>query len=307
MAHELYSVVDRSRISQEEARGNAWRENMQPLQVEAVAFDGRQLAGSIFLRIPAGNNWLIAVHGAFCTRADVLGRGADFYGLGFNLLLVDSRGCGVSEGVQTFGYFERFDVAAWIQKIIAMDPTAQIVLYGISAGGAAVVMAAGDGLPPNVKCIVTDSMYSDIAAVGANIFEEASTPLLKFAACCRGLPKWRIFRKAAEDSRKHTDKSATCSRLEASLFAVGRWLAAAESNPSFSPVTQLVKSETPILIIQGEQDAVTSVQSARAIYTAAAGPKELWVVPLAGHNEAYETNREEYVRRFAEFTSRYVG
>ena len=58
------------------------------------------------------------------------------------------------------GWHDRKDVLMWVDKIIEMDPDSDIVLYGVSMGGATVMMTSGEDLPDNVKCIVEDCGYT---------------------------------------------------------------------------------------------------------------------------------------------------
>ena len=81
---------------------------------------------------------------------------AAYYGRqGYHVLMPDLRGCGESGGdFIGMGWPDRLDMLQWINWIIQRDPEAQIVLHGISMGGATVMMTAGESLPPQVKAIV---------------------------------------------------------------------------------------------------------------------------------------------------------
>lgn len=82
--------------------------------------------------------------------------------MGHNLLLVDQRACGGSQGrTITFGIKERQDLLCWVDYAIRRFGTeVSILLYGVSMGGATVLMASGLGLPENVKGIIADCPYS---------------------------------------------------------------------------------------------------------------------------------------------------
>jgi fermentation-respiration switch protein FrsA (DUF1100 family) len=62
--------------------------------------------------------------------------------------------------------------------------------------------------------------------------------------------------------------------------------------------------ERPVLVIHGADDGLTNPRSANAIYQAASGPKELWVVPECGHGCAPVVEPEEYKRRVNNFFQR---
>ena len=82
--------------------------------------------------------------------------------MGHNLLLVDQRAHGRSEGKTiSFGIRERWDVFSWIDYALErFGSETNIFLYGVSMGAATVLMASGLELPANVKGIVADCPYS---------------------------------------------------------------------------------------------------------------------------------------------------
>lgn len=71
----------------------------------------------------------------------------------FNILAIDLRGSGMIEGRYTgLGWNEHYDIISWINYLVNMDASAQIVLMGINLGAAAVMNAVGDYIP--VQCEV---------------------------------------------------------------------------------------------------------------------------------------------------------
>lgn len=99
-----------------------------------------------------------------------------------NLLLVDQRSHGKSQGhTITFGVLERYDVVSWVYYALnrfGMDT--KITLYGISMGGATVLMASNLELPENVKGIVADCPYSSPKEIICHVMrnEGMSPPLV---------------------------------------------------------------------------------------------------------------------------------
>lgn len=79
---------------------------------------------------------------------------------GFNVILPDERGHGESKGHSiTFGHKEQYDVLCWINKAYEMlGKDIEIVLFGISMGGATVLLAANK-VPNSIK-IVADCPFS---------------------------------------------------------------------------------------------------------------------------------------------------
>ena len=92
----------------------------------------------------------------FCGGADIAFR------MGQNVLLVDQRAHGRSQGrTITFGIKERHDLMCWLEYALnRFGDDTKILLYGVSMGGATVLMASGMDLPENVKGIIADSPYS---------------------------------------------------------------------------------------------------------------------------------------------------
>lgn len=81
--------------------------------------------------------------------------------MGHNVLLVDQRAHGGSGGSTiTFGIQERHDLLRWVNYAVErFGPEVTILLYGVSMGGATVLMAADLDLPKNVKGIVADCPF----------------------------------------------------------------------------------------------------------------------------------------------------
>ena len=87
-----------------------------------------------------------------------------FHNLGYNVLAPDDRASGQSQGKYiTFGWPDRLDYVKWIKQVIAKKGSdSQIGLFGVSMGGATVMMVSGERLPKQVKAIVEDCGYSSI-------------------------------------------------------------------------------------------------------------------------------------------------
>ncbi len=93
---------------------------------------------------------------------DFSGIGAEALKMGHNVLLIDERAHGLSEGsVISFGINERFDVKTWAEYAVSrFGGQTKIILAGISMGAATVLMASELELPKNVIGILADCPYS---------------------------------------------------------------------------------------------------------------------------------------------------
>ena len=81
-------------------------------------------------------------------------------------------------------------------------------------------------------------------------------------------------------------------RLHANLF-------------SADPIHAISKiSPCPVLIMHGEADDAVPVSEAFRLYHAAREPKQLWIVPGAGHRAIEEVAPDEYRRRVVDFFDR---
>lgn len=84
--------------------------------------------------------------------------------LGYNILLPDLRYSGLSDGdAFQMGWLDRKDVMLWmdIANQIYGDST-QMVVHGISMGGATTMMISGEPQPDYVKCFVDDCGYTSV-------------------------------------------------------------------------------------------------------------------------------------------------
>ena len=57
----------------------------------------------------------------------------------------------------------------------------------------------------------------------------------------------------------------------------------------------------PVLMIQGEKDKLAPVAKAQKTYNLLAGPKQLWIVPQAGHLSCYKMGGTAYVNKIIHF------
>ena len=74
-----------------------------------------------------------------------------------------------------------------------------------------------------------------------------------------------------------------------------------------SPEKAVAQRPFPVLLICGTDDHRIPCRHAEAIYDAAIGPKELWIVQGAGHASALGQAPAEYETRVVSFFERYPG
>lgn len=134
--------------------------------------------------IKQSDQWVIVVHGYYGNAKDMKYAAKKFYERGFSVLMIDLRGHGKSEGSYVgFGGHDSDDVNAWIQYVLQTKAN-RIYLYGVSMGGATVMMCS-DQVPKEVKGIIEDCGYSTLKEMFQyqlkQMFHLPSFPILIFA------------------------------------------------------------------------------------------------------------------------------
>lgn len=132
-------------------------------RVSIVTNDGLTLSGRYY-HIKDGAPLDIGFHGYRSHPVTDFSGGSELsFQMEHNLLLVDQRAHGQSDGrTISFGILERQDLLCWVDYAIqrfGMD--VNIFLYGVSMGGATVLMASELSLPSNVKGIIADCPYDN--------------------------------------------------------------------------------------------------------------------------------------------------
>lgn len=131
------------------------------------SYDNLELYARVLRQEKKTNKLAIVVHGFMNNYKDVQTYAKYFYEKGYNVLAVDNRAHGLSGGEYIgMGWVDRLDLLKWIEYVIKkFGKSVQIALFGISMGGATVLMASGEELPPNVKCIIADSAFNNVYSV----------------------------------------------------------------------------------------------------------------------------------------------
>ena len=137
--------------------------NERPFErVTVTSWDGLTLSGRYY-HVKDGAPLDIGFHGYRSSPMTDFSGGSELsFSLEHNVLLVDQRAHGQSQGrTISFGIRERQDVLCWVQYAIdRFGNDVKILLYGISMGGATVLMASEFDLPLNVRGIIADCPYA---------------------------------------------------------------------------------------------------------------------------------------------------
>ena len=181
---------------------------------------------------------------------------------GCNVLVVDSRAHGLSEGkYNCCGTREYSDVIAWTRFANETLGNREVVLHGICVGGAAVVLAASrPDFPASVSHIVVEGLFST--------FRES----------------FKLHMKA--------EKRPIFPVLD-EIF----WIARKESGMKVSesaPIRCIDKVRTPILFLHGTKDTFSLPKRAEELYARCTAPKKLVWMDKGSHSHLRINNTEVY-------------
>ncbi|MDR3344333.1 MAG: lysophospholipase [Oscillospiraceae bacterium] len=251
----------------------AWCDERPPAQWTLQSRDGLQLNGWYFENPEPSHSYVIYCHGHGMKGSDFFIFTQSFAEQGFSVLFPDARAHGESEGrYRGMGWLDTQDLIDWAGLIIERDPQAEIMLAGISMGGNTVLNAAGETLPPQVKCIVSDcpftSVSDEIEAVLHDMFKIPVGGLTKSVG-------------------KIVQKKAGFSITEASTLE------------------QVKKATLPLLIFHGEEDDFVPFRFGKAVYEAAASAdKQFYPVAGAIHGESAIRDFDGYMSALFGFARR---
>ncbi len=137
-----------------------WWEKQKPKEVNIESFDGFNLVGYF---LPANSDKVVLVVHGFAESHWQMQKYAEyFHQKNFNVLAVDNRAHGKSEGGNIgFGFLEGRDIVKWVEFINKKIPNAKIILFGLSMGGTAVCFASGTHELKNVQAVISDCAFAN--------------------------------------------------------------------------------------------------------------------------------------------------
>lgn len=244
--------------------------------VYQTAFDGLKLHAAYFPAINENSSKkriVICFHGYTSQGLkDFIGLTDYYFKNGYAMLHPDARAHGDSEGKYIgFGCLDRKDALGWVNWVIEKcGEDVEIILHGISMGGATVLMASGLELPPQVKGIVSDCAFTSP--------KEVFTHVLK---TMYHIPSFPIMQGAEIMNKK--------------LAGYGM----DECNAK----REVAKAKVPILFIHGSKDTFVPVRMCHEIYDCCASSKKKLIIEGAAHAESYFKNMPEYEKALDEFTA----
>lgn len=185
---------------------------------------------------------------------------------GFNVLALDYRGYGASQGTPSVAGAQ-LDIDAAMNSLLThkgVDPY-RIVIFGQSLGGAlGIYYASHTTHRANIRAVVVDSSFYD-------------------------------YRQIAKE------------KLSLSYITwLFQWLPWLTINNDYSPAISIAAlSPLPLLLIHGDQDGVIPAHHSQQLFERAEEPKEIWIVPGAGHTQSLLSGAVR--KRLVEYLLRYAG
>jgi uncharacterized protein len=238
-------------------------------EVRFTTDDGVTLSGWLITARRDTRAAVILLHGFSWNRLPWLASYVPWLAERYHVLQFDFRGHGASEDADiTLGTAERHDVAAAV-RLLEGRGLGPLALMGISMGAAVAIMAGPD-LP--VAVVIADAPYADLFNPVGNRMRELHYPL-----------PWLGSRLVV---------------LGAALRARTRLLAPIDRVGRLAP--------RGLLVIGPREDQLIDHSQALRLFAAAGEPKELYVVPGAGHAEARRVGGAEYEGRVLAFLARHL-
>ena len=241
--------------------------------------DGLTLHGDYLKAFPENdiNKIAICFHGyTSCGISDCSSIGRFLHSLGFDILIVDQRAHGKSEGDYVgFGILDRFDCISWMNYVNdRFDGQKDIVLFGVSMGGATVLMASGtEGFPENVRAIIADCAFTSPYDVFCHVLKKDYK-----------LPRFPIMNINNYLSRKK----------------------AGYGFKDYSTLEAVRNTKCPILFIHGKNDNFVPTIMTEENYEACNSPKDILIVENASHAASYYENSKVYEAKVKEFLAEHL-
>ena len=200
---------------------------------------------------------------------------------GFGIFMFDMRGRGDSPAaISSSGYYERLDLQGASDYLVSNGADrSRIGVLGFSLGGAVALLAGSN--PNNFGAIVSDSAFADLSLVLKGAMTGVKRPLALW------FPGMKFMARA--------------------LYGI--------DIADVSPARAIARSDTPVLVIHGEEDGVIPVEHARLLGRAIgasfdeieAGEETVWIVPGAGHTGAFRTQPKTYIDKVASFFEKHLS
>ena len=248
------------------------QQHAQPEEFDVRASDGAMLRGWKVRSAKPTGDWVLLFHGVADNRMGVLEHALVLIGAGYDVVMMDARAHGASEGAMaTYGWLERNDTRAIVEALEGAEHPRHLFALGESMGAGIALQCAA--VEPRIEAVVAEASFANL--------REASYDYA-------GLRRYPWLGKT--------------------LFAPGTWtmIYHAESLANLpasevSPEKAVAMRAFPVLLICDAADVALPCRHTKSIYGAARGSKQMWIVPGAFHTAALGYEPVEFRRRVLAF------
>ena len=266
------SYYDRGPLRKMNEEGHEYLKTLEIEEVYMTSFDGLKLHAYV-LRKPGtkSNKYLLGIHGFRSAPFHEFAHYAKYYiDLGFNLVLPHQRGHYKSEGQYiSMGMNEKVDVKDWCHFLVEKyGENIEILMHGLSMGGATVCMASNLDLPPQVIGIIADCGYYSYKVQSRFILKNMLKVDLK-----------HLINFISKFIKKRTGVD-----LEAP-----------------TALDAVKETNVPIMFAHGEKDEIVPFDNVLKLYEACASRKTLLTNKEANHVETMARDPEKYFQTIVEF------
>lgn len=237
--------------------------NAQPIEFRS---DSGAMVHGWWCPVANSRGAVLLLPGIRANRLSMVARARFLGRANYSVLLIDFQATGETKGDHiTFGWKESRDVLAAANFVRQREPSSQVAIIGSSLGGAATLLVT-----PLLKVdgLVLEAVYPTIEIATRNRLENYLGRLGRFAAPLLLKPlHWRL----------------------------------GISSGDLRPIDQIANVNCPVFIMSGERDRSTRPEDTQALFSRAQSPKQLWLIPKAGHVDLHHAATTEYESRVLAF------
>jgi len=260
---EVLKTTDWVKYEPNISNAAAWLKTQEVRELHVLSYDNKLLYGR-FIPCENARATIIQFHGYRSHFAVDFSASMKYYhDKGYNLLMVDQRAHGRSQGKYiTFGVKERYDVLSWVTYVAMMlGEDHPIFIGGLSMGATTVCMASDLEFPGNVVGVIADCGFTSPADILGDLAES----------------QYRVSRKIA------VPFLSIFSRIFCG-FGLQQW----------STLDALRQTKLPVALFHGQADKLVPCSMSRRSYEACASRKVLTEFPGAGHGTSWLKDKDKY-------------
>ncbi|MBR5866407.1 MAG: alpha/beta fold hydrolase [Spirochaetaceae bacterium] len=245
---------------------------------------GKKLAGYYVEAENPGKYIALIVHGYTDSAAGMAYLTEEYTKRGISVLAVDCRSHGYSEGkVITLGYTDSKDVVLWVKEIVKRFNDKEIILHGVSMGGATVVQALAQKkmqeFADRIKLVVSDCA-----------FVSARSQLLNQAGSILG----------STFIQKMISQAVLCGMSLVNFFVCGFFMEQNSPKKALKKRRKLASAKVPLIFYHGERDSFVPFERVSVLEAAAGNNAKAFIIKDAPHIGSYFYEPELYMKNIIE-------